>query len=210
VKTFGYDSIGNLLLKPDVGNYAYPAPGLPRPHPVLSISGDTVSAAFTYDANANQTGATGLRRAPLQPRVSLGSVSSMDAIARPLPPTELQVLTVGASGEEAMREARDFASDCVARFARSPRWTDERKILLDFGACWGRIARCFLPQFAPDHIIGADNCAPLLAYFSEAFPESRAIACRDHPPLDLPDRSCDFIVAYSMFSHLSERLCRAW
>lgn len=134
----------------------------------------------------------------------------MDAIARPLPPTELQVLTVGASGEEAMREARDFATDCVARFARSPRWTEEQKTLLDFGAWWGRIARCFLPQFAPDHIIGADNCAPLLAYFSEAFPESRAIACQDHPPLDLPDRSCDFIVGYSVFSHLSERLCRAW
>jgi SAM-dependent methyltransferase len=134
----------------------------------------------------------------------------MGEIERPFPPTELQVLTVGASGDEAMREARAFAADCVSRFARSPRWTAERKTLLDFGACWGRIARCFLGHFAADNIVGADNCPQLLAYFSAALPESRAIACRDGPPLDLPDHACDFVVGYSVFSHLSERLCRAW
>jgi RHS repeat-associated protein len=62
VKNFAYDSIGNLLTKSDVGNYAYPAPGLPRPHGVVSVDGDTVAAAFSYDANGNQTGATGVGR----------------------------------------------------------------------------------------------------------------------------------------------------
>lgn len=109
-----------------------------------------------------------------------------------------------------MREGRDFVADCVARFVRSPRWTANSKTLLDFGACWGRISRCFLDNFPPEQIVGVDNCPELLAYFREALPESRAIACRNDPPLDLPDRSCDFIVGYSVFSHLSERLCRAW
>jgi YD repeat-containing protein len=62
VKNFAYDSVGNLLLKSDVGNYAYPRPGLPRPHGVVSADGDTVAATFTYDANGNQTGATGVGR----------------------------------------------------------------------------------------------------------------------------------------------------
>jgi len=62
VKNFSYDSIGNLLLKSDVGTYTYPTPGLARPHGVTSINGETVTAAFTYDANGNQTGATGLGR----------------------------------------------------------------------------------------------------------------------------------------------------
>jgi RHS repeat-associated protein len=62
VKNFTYDSIGNLLTKSDVGSYSYPAPGQPRPHAVLSVSGDTVSATFSYDANGNQTGATGIGR----------------------------------------------------------------------------------------------------------------------------------------------------
>ena len=66
VKNFTYDSIGNLLTKSDVGSYSYPAPGQARPHAVLSIAGDTVSdtvsATFSYDANGNQTGATGIGR----------------------------------------------------------------------------------------------------------------------------------------------------
>jgi len=32
-----------------VGNYAYPAPGLSRPHGVVRIDGDTARATFTYD-----------------------------------------------------------------------------------------------------------------------------------------------------------------
>jgi RHS repeat-associated protein len=62
VKNFAYDSIGNLLTKSDVGSYAYPAPGQPRPHAVTSVSGDTVSATFGYDPNGNQTSATGIGR----------------------------------------------------------------------------------------------------------------------------------------------------
>jgi RHS repeat-associated protein len=61
-KYFGYDSVGNLLLKSDVGNYAYPEPGLAHPHGVLSIDGEGVTATFSYDANGNQTGATGIGR----------------------------------------------------------------------------------------------------------------------------------------------------
>jgi RHS repeat-associated protein len=58
-KFFSYDSVGNLLTKSDVGNYAYPEAGLPRPHGVLSIDGNAITATFSYDANGNQTSATG-------------------------------------------------------------------------------------------------------------------------------------------------------
>jgi hypothetical protein len=61
-KYFSYDSVGNLLNKSDVGNYAYPEPGLAHPHGVLSIDGDAITATFSYDANGNQTGATGISR----------------------------------------------------------------------------------------------------------------------------------------------------
>jgi RHS repeat-associated protein len=39
-----------------------PEPGLARPHGVLSIDGDLITATFSYDANGNQTGATGIGR----------------------------------------------------------------------------------------------------------------------------------------------------
>src|SRR5262249_42498970 len=58
-KTFGYNAIGNLTSKTGVGNYTYPAPGQPRPHGVLSISGDTINTTFSYDPNGNQTDGLG-------------------------------------------------------------------------------------------------------------------------------------------------------
>jgi len=54
-KTFGYNAIGNLTTKTGVGNCTYPAPGQPRPHGVLSISGNTLNTTFSYDPNGNQT-----------------------------------------------------------------------------------------------------------------------------------------------------------
>ena len=59
-KSFSYNNIGNILIKSDVGNYTYPAPGQPFPHAVSSISGSVVNTTFTYDANGNQTGGNGL------------------------------------------------------------------------------------------------------------------------------------------------------
>jgi RHS repeat-associated protein len=58
-KFFSYDSLGNLLMKSDVGNYAYPEAGLSRPHGVLSIDGDEITATFAYDPNGNQITAAG-------------------------------------------------------------------------------------------------------------------------------------------------------
>jgi RHS repeat-associated protein len=59
VKTFSYNSIGNMMSKSDVGTYTYAPPGSPRPHAVMSISGPTLSTTFTYDAVGNQTAGLG-------------------------------------------------------------------------------------------------------------------------------------------------------
>jgi RHS repeat-associated protein len=58
-KSFAYDPIGNLISKSDVGTYTYPAPGSPQPHAVVSVSGGSLSATFTYDADGNQTSGLG-------------------------------------------------------------------------------------------------------------------------------------------------------
>jgi ubiquinone/menaquinone biosynthesis C-methylase UbiE len=129
---------------------------------------------------------------------------------RPLPPPELQLRTVGRAGETAFDEPRVFASDCLERFTHSRLWQRPDKTLLDFGTGWGRIARCFVPPFAAEHVVGADPNGDFLAYFRTAFPESRAILSNKEPPLPLPARSLDFVVGYSVFSHLDEALCRAW
>ncbi|MBS1985528.1 MAG: VCBS repeat-containing protein, partial [Bdellovibrionales bacterium] len=59
-KTVGYDNIGNITSKSDVGTYSYPASGASsvRPHAVSSITG-TVSGVtnptYGYDSNGNLT-----------------------------------------------------------------------------------------------------------------------------------------------------------
>jgi RHS repeat-associated protein len=59
VKTFSYNSIGNMMSKSDVGTYTYAPPGSPRPHAVMSISGPTLNTTFTYDVLGNQTSGLG-------------------------------------------------------------------------------------------------------------------------------------------------------
>lgn len=57
-KTVGYDPLGNITSKSDVGTYAYPTAGSARPHAIGSITG-TVNTIFTYDANGNMIAGNG-------------------------------------------------------------------------------------------------------------------------------------------------------
>jgi RHS repeat-associated protein len=63
--SLGYNALGMLLTKSDVGNYSYPTQGVVngRPHSVSSVSG-SAAAAYAYDLNGNATTAnTGKWRA---------------------------------------------------------------------------------------------------------------------------------------------------
>ena len=56
LKNFGYDALGNIASKTNVGSYAYPAANTARPHLVSSITGTVVgltNPGFTYDADGN-------------------------------------------------------------------------------------------------------------------------------------------------------------
>jgi SAM-dependent methyltransferase len=126
------------------------------------------------------------------------------------PQDELQVRTVGSAGAPALREAWQFAKACIALFERSEKWDDRSKTLLDFGTAWGRVARCFLRDFSADRIVGADIDEELLQLARDTFIGPKFLLCSPLPPLGLPDASIDFVVGYSVFSHLSESVCEKW
>jgi SAM-dependent methyltransferase len=139
------------------------------------------------------------------------TVCDIDGAPLPtFPPDALQIATVGAAGEDALREAWAFAADCIMRFRSSPRWHAANKTLLDFGVGWGRITRCFLRDFRPRNIIGVDIDDNLLSLCRDTFGGAQFVLCNPFPPCDLEDQSIDFIVGYSVFSHLSEAACLAW
>jgi SAM-dependent methyltransferase len=144
-------------------------------------------------------------------RAASGERVEVDGRLLPPPPdAQLQINTVGNSGPGAMDEAWAFATECLARFRASPLFKDEHKTLLDFGTGWARIARCFLRDVRAENIIGVDVSPELVAVCQANFPGPRFLCCDPMPPLPLGDASVDFVVGYSVFSHLSEAACRAW
>lgn len=144
-------------------------------------------------------------------RSAKGERVDIDGCALPaMPDTTLQVNTVGQSGPGAMEEAWTFASDCLQRFRAASRFQDDDKLLLDFGTGWARIARCFLRDIRAENIVGIDVEASLINVCQSTFPGPRFLSCDAMPPTTLADTSIDFIVGYSVFSHLSEAACRAW
>jgi SAM-dependent methyltransferase len=149
--------------------------------------------------------------ADLLQRAAAGEMVAVDGRQLPaMPDATLQVNTVGQSGPGAMLEAWSFASQCLHRFRAVPRFQDDDKLLLDFGTGWARIARCFLRDMRAENIIGTDVDASLINVCRATFPGPRFLRCDKMPPLPLRDASMDFIVGYSVFSHLSEAACRAW
>ena len=126
------------------------------------------------------------------------------------PPVEVQISTVSQSGDAAIRQAWEFMAACIQRFIKSPHWFKSNKTLLDFGTGWGRIARCFLRDFPEHGIFGVDIDRDMIEFCRSAFKRGNFTACNPLPPLELPDASIDFIVSYSVFSHLSEQACKSW
>jgi RHS repeat-associated protein len=57
-KTVGYNALGSITSKSDVGTYAYPTAGSARPHAIGSITG-AINTIFTYDANGNMIAGQG-------------------------------------------------------------------------------------------------------------------------------------------------------
>ena len=136
------------------------------------------------------------------------------------PSEEWQLHTVGLSGIDALREASAFMEACVQHFQISTRWSSPDKTLLDFGTGWGRIARCFMREFKGKQIIGTDINPTFLGLCKETFEVGRFLRTEELPPLRheeegsqpevFPENGVDFIVAYSVFSHLSEEAGVSW
>jgi ubiquinone/menaquinone biosynthesis C-methylase UbiE len=126
------------------------------------------------------------------------------------PPETLQRNTTGKAGAQAIIEAFAFYTHCRAQFARMGRALSPAHSLLDFGCGWGRIARCFIREIPPANIFGIDVTPEFADFCKRAFRSHNFIATPALPPTPIPAERFDFIVAYSVFSHLSPDACHAW
>ncbi len=126
------------------------------------------------------------------------------------PDHQTQINTVGSAGKSNLIEADVFFRDVVRHFCSSPNWLDAEKSILDFGCGWGRIARFFLLHFKAENILGIDIDNDLLDICRNTFKGPNFLKCQAFPPTAFEDDSIDFIVGYSVFSHLSEAACLQW
>ncbi|RDS83409.1 class I SAM-dependent methyltransferase [Dyella psychrodurans] len=143
--------------------------------------------------------------------------SQTEAVTSPLgdplpafPPEALQVATTGRYGESAIEQAANFYEDAVNGIAKcrtsiGPDWK-----VLDFGSGWGRITRLALRDFKLSNIHGIDVDEGLVSLSNDLFGTSIFATCKSFPPTDIPSGSMHLVLAYSVFSHLSEEAARAW
>lgn len=82
--------------------------------------------------------------------------------------------------------------------------------LLDFGVGWGRIARFFLRELPAENIYVIDVVEEFVQICRQTFRNDNFYVSAPYPPTSLSDGKFDFIVGYSVFSHLSEDACARW
>lgn len=137
----------------------------------------------------------------------------MSPLGQPLPKfpsDELQRNTTGLSSEAALRQAHAFYEDVLLALRRTGKTLQPNSKILDFGFGWGRISRVFMNNVRGENIHGIDVDPDFVALTRELFQSNCFELCPPFPPIVYEDGEFDLVVAYSVFSHLSERACRDW
>lgn len=126
------------------------------------------------------------------------------------PPDQIQINTTGQAGIETLKEAFIFYQDCVENFKVLGTPMEPYHQLLDFGAGWGRISRFFLKELPLENIHGLDVMEEFVQICRQTFRSENFNVTAPFPPTSIPDEKFNFIVGYSVFSHLSEEACSRW
>lgn len=126
------------------------------------------------------------------------------------PPDSIQINTTGQAGVDTLKEAFVFYQDCTKTFAALDKPISPENKLLDFGVGWGRIARFFLHELPISNIYGVDVTSEFVDICRKTFRSENFYVTNPFPPTVLQDGAFDYVVGYSVFSHLSERACSEW
>jgi len=126
------------------------------------------------------------------------------------PSDQIQFNTTGQAGIDTLKEAFIFYQDCVDIFEGLGKPIRKNHKLLDFGVGWGRIARFFMRELPLDNIHGIDVMEEFINICKQTFRNENFQVTSPFPPSHIPDEAFNFIVGYSVFSHLSENACSSW
>jgi len=134
------------------------------------------------------------------------------------PGENLQIGMIGSSGKNALYEPRKMYKEIKRITKRKNKTFDKQTILLDFACGYGRNIRFFMKDIRPGNLYGSDVRADFIDICFNTFScslnnnEGEVIFDINNPfpPLRYKENYFDIIMAYSLFSHLSENAHLAW
>ncbi len=143
--------------------------------------------------------------------VSSLHIPEIEGVGMPgFPDEQFQRDMHGHCGEVSLHEAHAFFREVKAYAGYAGRPMAAHRRLLDFGCGWGRTLRLFMKDIRPDNLYGADSTSRFLTEARRCNPALNFLACGVAPPTVLAPESLDYIVSWSVFSHLDEFLTTRW
>jgi ubiquinone/menaquinone biosynthesis C-methylase UbiE len=126
------------------------------------------------------------------------------------PDTILQSNFVGSANESALQEAYNFYSILKDRSTKlnSPVAKDSR--VLDFGCGWGRFLRFFWKDVHVANLHGVDVDPDIIEVCRNTAVPGTFYQLEANGRLPFPDGNFSHVLAYSVFTHLPERLHLHW
>jgi ubiquinone/menaquinone biosynthesis C-methylase UbiE len=126
------------------------------------------------------------------------------------PSSEIQNRFVGSSYRETLKEAFKFYRFLKSQAGRLGKSTKNDSRFLDFGCGWGRFLRFFWKDFWVKNLFGCDVLPEAVeACLSTGVPGNIDLIKVDGL-LPYPDTYFDFMMAYSVFTHLPEKPHLYW
>ena len=127
-----------------------------------------------------------------------------------MPPQDVQRTTVGREGKRVMTDANAFRLALKKWMAEFSAPVGPATRILDFGCGWARILRLFLKDVERENLLGVDVQDWLLDVARKTAPMCPVLLVPSAPPCPLESGRFDLIYAYSVFSHLPEKLATNW
>lgn len=127
------------------------------------------------------------------------------------PPEDFQRLTIGNSGPGALVEGQNFYTiikQYADRFGVA--FDPQQTTILDFGCGWGRMTRFFLKDVVPENLHGLDVDPAMIEICKSTIPYGEFGVTSPVPPTNYGANTFDMIFAYSVFSHLAEKIHIKW
>jgi len=123
-----------------------------------------------------------------------------------MPSVEVQTGWTGNSGTALLQQSLGFIGAVSDYYETSVGRSLQGATILDYGCGWGRLIRLLYKFTTPNNIYGCDAWEKSLQHCKDAGVKANLMIC-DEIPQKLPfeDIKFDLAIAFSVFTHLSER-----